>query len=124
VDEELSPTRLDNYYHDDSSIRDDPFQKPPSRPQTGTLQLKLQPVPTLDEDISPIRGDDSISFHGSECLGAGATHFAGQVNPFNHFEGSDEDIKGTQLKDIKNMTGGLRKFKTQSEATTNKSNNH
>jgi hypothetical protein len=37
VDEELSPTRLDNYYHDTSSIRDDPFQKPPSRPPTGTL---------------------------------------------------------------------------------------
>jgi hypothetical protein len=79
-------------------------------------------VPTLDEDISPIRGDDSISFHGSERIGAGPTHFAGQVNPFNRFEGSDEDIKGTQLKDIKNMTGGLRKFKTQSEATTNKKN--
>jgi hypothetical protein len=37
VDEELSPTRLDNYYHDNSSIRDDPFQKPPSRPPPGTL---------------------------------------------------------------------------------------
>ena len=79
-------------------------------------------MPSLDEDISPIRGDDTISFHGSECLGAGPTPFAGHVNPFNHFEGTDEDVKGTHLKDIKNMTGGLRKFKTQSEATTTKSN--
>jgi hypothetical protein len=79
-------------------------------------------VPTLDEDISPIRGDDTISFHGSERLEAGPTPFTGQVNPFNHFEGTDEDIKGKKLKDIKNMTGGLRKFKTQSEATTTKSN--
>jgi hypothetical protein len=37
VDEELSPTRLENYYHDTSSIKDDPFQKLHSRPPKGTL---------------------------------------------------------------------------------------
>jgi hypothetical protein len=43
VDEELSPTRLDNYYHDSDTLLSDPFQQPlpHNRPPTGTLQLKL-----------------------------------------------------------------------------------
>ena len=35
----------------------------------------------------------------------------------------DDANEGKEIvRDIKNMTGGLRKFKTQSEATTMKSN--